>query len=472
MKYISTRSGAPDLEFEDVLLTGLSPDGGLYVPKTWPKFSKKEIRDLRGLNYAEVATKIIFPFIGNSIPKEIFKEIVTETYAEFNHNAIAPTKQIGPNQWVAELFHGPTLAFKDYPLQLVGRLFDYFLTKRNQKVTIVGATSGDTGSAAIEACRDRNTIKIFILHPKGRVSEVQRRQMTTVSSDNVFNLALTGTFDDCQDMVKALFADENFRDNYNLSAVNSINWARIMAQIVYYFWTAVSLGAPDQKFIYAVPTGNFGNVYAGYVARKMGLPIEKLIIGSNQNDILTRFFSSENVTGTMAMAPVISTSSPSMDIQISSNFERLIFDYYDQDGVAVASKLDEFRSNKKVELGNECWQKMREIFEGYRFNDAEVNTAIETLYKKTGELLDPHSIIGVLGGGKGHTDPTKIMVALATAHPAKFPATVEEATGVEPHLPAHLADLFKRRESFEVLPNNIDQIQDYIIEALEKGNPR
>ena len=472
MKYISTRSGAPDLEFEDVLLTGLSRDGGLYVPKTWPNFSNKEIRALHGLNYPELAAKIIFPFIGNSIPKKIFEEIVVQTYADFKHSAIAPTKQIGHNRWVAELFHGPTLAFKDYPLQLVGRLFDYFLTKRNKTITIIGATSGDTGSAAIEACRDRDTIKIFMLHPEGRVSEVQRRQMTTIKANNVFNLALNGTFDDCQDMVKALFADEEFRNNSNLSAVNSINWARIMAQIVYYFWTALSLGAPDHKFIYSVPTGNFGNVYAGYAAKRMGLPIEKLIIGSNENDILTRFFNSKNTNGTMSMAPVMSTSSPSMDIQISSNFERLLFDYYDRDGLTVSKALEDFRRNKTVDLGHQCWQKMCERFEGYRFSDSEVSTAISDLYQKTGELLDPHSAIGVLGGYKGHTDPTNILVALATAHPAKFPATVNEATGVTPHLPGYLSDLFEREENFDVLPNNIDDVRNYITKILERSKSR
>ena len=472
LKYVSTRSEAPDLKFEDVLLTGLGRDGGLYVPRFWPKFSKKEIQDLRGLNYAEVATRIIYPFIGNAIPKKIFDEIVNQTYSRFNHNAIAPIKQIAPNQWVAELFHGPTLAFKDYPLQLVGRLFDYILEKHNKKVTIIGATSGDTGSAAIEACRDRNSIKIFILHPEGRVSEVQRRQMTTATSNNIFNIALRGTFDDCQNMVKALFADEEFRKNYDLSAVNSINWARIMGQIVYYFWTAVSLGAPDRKFIFAVPTGNFGNVYAGYAAKKMGLPIEKLIIGSNQNDILTRFFSSKNTSGTMTMAPVIPTSSPSMDIQISSNFERLIFDYYDRDGMAVAKALKEFRSNKTVNFGSDCWKKMCKLFEGFSFSDAEVKTAIENLHKNTGELLDPHSIIGVLAGQRGHADPENIMIALATAHPAKFPTTVEGATGIKPQLPADLIDLFKRKENFDILPNNIDDIRGYIINTLEKSNSK
>ena len=463
MKYISTRSGPPGLEFEDVLLRGLSSDGGLYVPNVWPHFSKNEIRDFNGLSYTELAARIMLPFIGNSIPKNLFKTMIEEAYAEFNHQAIAPIKQIGNNQWVAELFHGPTLAFKDYPLQLVGRLFNYFLTKRGQKATIIGATSGDTGSAAIDACKDRDTIEIFILHPKDRVSEVQRRQMTTIKSENVFNIALDGTFDDCQDIVKALFADEKFRDTHNLSAINSINWARIMAQIVYYFWTALSLGAPDQKFIYAVPTGNFGNVYAGYVAKKMGLPIEKLIIGSNENDILTRFFSAKNTKGTMSMASVIPTSSPSMDIQISSNFERLLFDYYDRNGTAVASVLEDLRNNQTVNFGQKCWSEMRQLFDGYRVSKSEVSSAIANLYKTTGELLDPHSIIGFVGGQKGHTEPDKAMVTLATAHPAKFPLVVEEATGITPNLPPHLTNLFERDERFDVLPNDINQIRDYIV---------
>ena len=463
MKYISTRSGAPDLEFEDVLLAGLARDGGLYVPDSWPQFSKSDIRDLQGLSYAELAVQIMLPFLGGSIPEDDFREIVEESYAEFDHPDIAPLKQLGPNQWIAELFHGPTLAFKDYPLQVVGRLFDYVLKKRGKTVTIVGATSGDTGSAAIEACRDRDAIEIFILHPKGRISDVQRRQMTTVQSGNVHNMALDGTFDDCQDMVKNLFADEGFRDAYNLSAVNSINWGRIMAQIVYYFWTAVQLGAPDEKFVYAVPTGNFGNVYAGYAAKQMGLPIEKFIVGSNENDILTRFFE----TGTMSMAPVVPTLSPSMDIQISSNFERLLFDYYDRDGKAVALALGDFRKNKTVEFGQERWQAMREIFEGHRVSNEEIKSAIAELYKTTGELLDPHSIIGVEAGRRGHDDPETIMVALATAHPAKFPAAVEEASGVHPELPSHLSDLFEREERFDELNNNLDQMHGYITNKLK-----
>ena len=471
MKYVSTRSGAPDLDFEEVLLTGLGRDGGLYVPKNWPQFSKADINDLRGLNYSELAAEIMKPFVGNTIPTDSFKELIRETYAEFNHQAIAPLKQIGHNHWVAELFHGPTLAFKDYPLQLVGRLFDYFLTKRGQKVTIIGATSGDTGSAAIEACRDRDAIEIFILHPRDRVSEVQRRQMTTVRSKNVFNIALEGTFDDCQDAVKALFSDLEFRNTNNLSAVNSINWARIMAQVVYYFWTGVSLGAPDQEFIYAVPTGNFGNIYAGYVASRMGLPIKKLIIGSNENDILTRFFKPENIHGTMSMAPVIPTTSPSMDIQISSNFERLLFDYYDRDGIAVASALESFRNNKTFDFGNECWSKMLEIFEGYRVSNSETSNAIDNLYKTTGELLDPHSIIGFVGAQKGRDDPNNIIVNLATAHPAKFPEAVARATSITPELPTHLKDLFKRTEYYDILPNDINRIKKHIITKLESRNP-
>ncbi len=470
MKYISTRSDAPDLEFGDVLLTGLSRDGGLYVPKSWPQFSPSDIRKLSGLNYTELAKKIMLPFIGDSIPKNVFGTIVEHSYAEFNHPKIAPMKEIGHNQWIAELFHGPTLAFKDYPLQIVGRLFDYVLTNRHQKVTIIGATSGDTGSAAIEACRNRDSIEIFILHPAGRVSEVQRRQMTTVKSKNVYNIALDGTFDDCQDMVKSLFADESFRDTHNLSAVNSINWARIMAQIVYYFWTAVSLGAPEKKFNFAVPTGNFGNVYAGYAAMKMGLPIEKLIIGSNENDILTRFFSRENKKGTMSMSPVVPTSSPSMDIQISSNFERLLFDHYDRDGVAVAAALEEFRKNQTADFGQERWQSMCKIFEGYRVNNSEVQSEIANIHKTTGELLDPHSIIGVVAGRKGHTEPENVLVTLATAHPAKFPEVVTQATGITPDLPTHLADLFERKENFELLPNNLNKIRAYINDALEKRN--
>ncbi|MBT3916473.1 MAG: threonine synthase [Rhodospirillaceae bacterium] len=462
MKYISTRSGAPDLAFDDVLLAGLARDGGLYVPESWPQFSANDIRDMQGLSYQEIAIRIMLPFLGGTIPEADFAEIVNDAYAQFDHPAIAPIKQLSDDMWLAELFHGPTLAFKDYPLQVVGRLFDYVLKKRGERVTIVGATSGDTGSAAIEACRDREAIEIFILHPKGRVSDVQRRQMTTVLSGNVHNIALDGTFDDCQDMVKAMFGDESFRDAHNLSAVNSINWARIMAQIVYYFWTAVELGAPDQKFVYAVPTGNFGNVYAGYAAKQMGLPIEKFIVGSNENDILTRFFE----TGTMSMKPVVPTLSPSMDIQISSNFERLLFDQYDRDGKAVAKALEEFRESQSIEFGQGRWRAMQQDFEGFRVSNDETKAAIRSVYEATGELLDPHSVIGVIAGQQYEVASGVRKIALATAHPAKFPAAVEEASGVHPALPSPLADLFEREERFDELPNNLDQMRDFIAGKL------
>ncbi|MDP6926713.1 MAG: threonine synthase, partial [Rhodospirillales bacterium] len=338
------------------------------------------------------------------------------------------------------------------------------LKKKGEKATIIGATSGDTGSAAIEACRDRDAIEIFILHPKGRVSDVQRRQMTTVASENVHNIALEGTFDDCQDMVKAMFADENFRDRHNLSAVNSINWARIMAQIVYYFWTALSLGAPDRKFIYAVPTGNFGNVYAGYAARKMGLPISKFVVGSNANDILTRFFDS----GEMAMSPVKPTLSPSMDIQIPSNFERLLFEHYRRDGAAVAKVLDKFRRDGKINFGQSRWRAMRKNFESYRFGDNATKDFIGELLRTTGELLDPHSAIGVMAGQQTVPADDEVLIALATAHPAKFPAAVEEASGIVPALPQRLTDLFDREERLHTLPNDIGQVCSYIDSKLLK----
>jgi threonine synthase len=412
------------------------------------------------------------PFLGGAIPNDEFKKMVADTYSEFNHTAVAPIKQLGPNQWVAELFHGPTLAFKDYPLQLVGRLFDYVLKRNKKNVTIIGATSGDTGPAAIEACKGRDTIEIFILHPKDRVSEVQRRQMTTVQTGNVHNIALDGTFDDCQDMVKALFADNRFTDKNNLSAVNSINWVRIMAQIVYYFWTAVSLGAPNQKFIYAVPTGNFGNAYAGYVAKKMGLPIDKLIIGSNENDILTRFFASKNLQGNMSTAPVVRTSSPSMDIQISSNFERVLFDVYNRDGKDLARAIGDFRINQSVDFGHERWQELCKTFQGIRVNDEETKIAIDSALKSTGELFDPHSAIGLTAGYKGHSNPETIMIALATAHPAKFPATVKEASGILPVLPKRLANLFDRVEKFRTLPNDIKLVKNYITDKLTERKPK
>ncbi|MDX9859483.1 MAG: threonine synthase [Rhodospirillales bacterium] len=458
MKYVSTRGKAPILPFDDVLLAGLARDGGLYVPETWPRWTRRQIRSLRGLSYAELAVEVMQPFIGTSIPQTDFARIVADAYAGFGHAAVAPLKQMGGDRWVLELFHGPTLSFKDYALQVVGRLFDYVLKAKGQRVTIVGATSGDTGSAAIEACRDRDAVDIFILHPKGRVSDVQRRQMTTVPSANVHNIAVEGTFDDCQDMVKAMFNDAAFRDRFNLSAVNSINWARIMVQIAYYFAAAVALGAPDRAVTFAVPTGNFGNVFAGYGARRMGLPIPKLIIGSNSNDILTRYFTA----GTMETAPVVPTLSPSMDIQISSNFERLLFEFYRREGGRLAPVMERFRAKGTVSFGRGRWQRMRKIFDGTRLDDAGTRDEIRRVYQETGEMLDPHSIIGLVAGERLRAADGSALVAVATAHPAKFPVAVEEATGVRPELPARLADLFERRERYDVLPADIGAVKEFV----------
>ena len=466
MRYVSTRGSAPDLSFEQVLLAGLARDGGLYVPETWPKFSKAEIRAMRGLPYSDVALQVMRPYVAGAISDDDFKAMIDAAYQSFGHPAVVPLKQLDANLFLAELFHGPTLAFKDCALQLVGRLFDHVLAKRGQRVTIVGATSGDTGSAAIEACRDREAIEVFIFHPKGRVSDVQRLQMTTVQSPNIHNIALEGTFDDCQDMVKALFADEALRDRYNLSAVNSINWARIMAQIVYYFTTALSLGAPDRKLAFAVPTGNFGNVFAAYAAHRMGLPIEKLIIGSNANDILARFME----TGRMEMAPVTATLSPSMDIQISSNFERLLFEHYKRDGKAVAKAMETFRRERAVDFGKARWQAMRKLFEGHRLGDNGTKEVISAIHKMTGELIDPHTAVGIEAAGRalleGGLAPETAIIAMATAHPAKFPAAVEAATGIYPALPPRLADLMNRQETCTSLPNDIARVKTFLDERL------
>jgi threonine synthase len=376
---------------------------------------------------------------------------------------------LGRDEWLLELFHGPTLAFKDYALQLIGRLFDHVLGRRGERITIVGATSGDTGSAAIEACRDRAAMDIFILHPKDRVSEVQRRQMTTVLSPNVHNIAIEGTFDDCQDLVKGLFADAAFRDEVGLSAVNSINWARVMAQIVYYFWAALRQGAPDRAVAFAVPTGNFGNVYAGYAAREMGLPISRLIIGTNQNDILTRFFE----TAAMEIRGVEPSLSPSMDIQVSSNFERLLFDMVGRDGARVAALMKAFRETGRLDVSPEALRQVRRLFAAHRLSDPETLAAIKRIYDDTGQLLDPHSAIGVAAGRACRRPEDGPLVALATAHPAKFPDAVERATGVRPALPAALADLYAREERCTVLPNDLatvrNRINEYVRERRRAG---
>lgn len=458
MKYVSTRGQAPVLEFEDVLVAGLARDGGLYLPETWPQFSMEEIRAMRGLPYHELAVRVMLPFVGSAVSEATLRDIAAETYRGFNHAAVAPLKQLDSSLWLMELFHGPTIAFKDYAMQFLGRMFDHVLKKRGERVTIVGATSGDTGSAAIEACRDRDAIDVFILYPHNRVSEVQRRQMTTVDAPNIHTIAVEGTFDDCQDLLKAMFNDIAFRDEIRLSAVNSINWARIMAQIVYYFHGALSLGGPDVPVRFSVPSGNFGNVYSAYAAKSMGLPIDQLIIGTNVNDILTRFFD----TGELAMADVRPTISPSMDIQISSNFERLLFDLYDRDGAALAAAMQTFRAERKLPVSDNRWRHVCELFSACRVDDDQTRAEIKLTLDQAGELIDPHSAIGVRAARERRRDDTLPTIALGAAHPAKFPDAVVDACGQKAALPPHMADIFERNEHVAVLPNDLGEVQKFI----------
>jgi threonine synthase len=435
LRYVSTRGQAPALAFDEVLLSGLARDGGLYVPEAWPRLSAVELKRLAGRPYAELAAAILRPFVGGTIADADLAAMAADAYRGFGHPAVAPLKQLDANDFLLELFHGPTLAFKDYALQLVGRMFDHVLKARRRRVTIVGATSGDTGSAAIEACRDRDAIDIFILHPRGRTSEVQRRQMTTVASANVHNIAIDGTFDDCQDLVKAMFNDAAFRDEHGLSAVNSINWARIAAQIVYYVAASLALGAPSRKIAFAVPTGNFGNVFAAYAAARMGVPIARLVIGSNRNDILARLIGS----GEMAMAPVEPSLSPSMDIQVSSNFERLLFDLVGRNGATVEAMMRRFRKSGRLKLTETRARRLRGLFAGARVDDEQTLASIRRTWQRTGELVDPHTAVGLEAAGKVERDPAVPLVALACAHPAKFPEAVERATGIRPSLPARLS---------------------------------
>jgi threonine synthase len=462
MRYVSTRGDAPILGFDDVLLAGLARDGGLYVPETWPKFSAVEWRALAGLPYADAAFRILRPYVGDAIAEADLARLCAESYAEFGHPAVAPLRQIGANDWLLELFHGPTLAFKDFALQLVGRLFDHVLKKRGTHVTIVGATSGDTGSAAIEACRGRESIEVFILHPHGRVSEVQRRQMTTVAANNIHNIAVEGNFDDCQDLLKAMFNDAEFRDRLHLSAVNSINWARIAAQIVYYAVSALALGAPGRPVAFSVPTGNFGNVFAGYAAQRMGLPIQRFVIGSNRNDILFRLLQS----GTMKMEAVEPSLSPSMDIQVSSNFERLLFELAGRNGKAVATMMKRFRKRGELKLSPARHQRLTRLFAGARADDAETLATIQRVYETTGLLIDPHTAVGLAAASAQRGDPAVPMITVSTAHPAKFPEAVEKATGIRPKLPPRLDDLFQRPERMTVLPNDEARVKEFILDRV------
>jgi len=459
VKYISTRGKAPALEFEDVLLTGLAPDGGLYVPEFLPHFTPEEIMSWRGLPYHELAFNVMYPFVEGSIDAEDFRAIVTETYESFPHKAVAPLVQLDTNEWVLELFRGPTLAFKDFALQLLGRLLDYVLEKRQQHVVIMGATSGDTGSAAIEGCKHSKHVDIFILHPYQRVSEVQRRQMTTVVGDNIHNVAVRGNFDDCQKMVKASFADQSFLGgDTQLVAVNSINWARIMGQLVYYFHASLSLGGPHRSLSFSVPTGNFGDIFAGYLARDMGLPIQQLVVATNRNDILHRFMSGNHYEPRKLQH----TLTPSMDIAISSNFERLLFDLYGRNGDAVANFLEK-TAEGAMSLEEPRWQKARALFDSFAVDDEETCQTIADVFAETEYLLDPHTAIGVRAARACRRDITVPMITMGTAHPAKFPEAVEKSgVGVEAELPQHLADLFERKEEYSVLDNKISEIQDFM----------
>jgi threonine synthase len=461
LQYLSTRDAGPTparLSFDEVLLAGLAPDGGLYVPERVPVLSPDAIAGLAGLSYSALAARIVGIFAGPRIGGLPLAPLVADSYAGFGHAAVAPLKELDKGLWLMELFHGPTLAFKDYALQLVGRLFDALLTQQGTRVTIVGATSGDTGSAAIEACRDRDAVDIFILYPQGRVSEVQRRQMTTVDAANVHAIAVEGTFDDCQDLVKAMFADAAFRDRLNLSAVNSINWARIVGQIVYYFAAALALGAPHRPVSFSVPTGNFGNVLAAHMARRMGLPIAELVIGTNRNDILARFLAS----GKMTIGGVEPSLSPSMDIQVSSNFERFLFELKGESGAAVVAAMREFRATGTLPVSESEWRSAQRQFTGHRVDDAGTRASIAATWQASGELLDPHSAVAVAAARAADRDKAIPMVALACAHPAKFPDAVEAATGIRPALPPHLSDLLTRRERIAVLPNDIAAVQRYV----------
>jgi threonine synthase len=451
MRYISTRGQAPRRDFAGVLLTGLAEDGGLYVPETWPVFSPSDWRAMRGLPYHALAERVLQPFIAGSIPSATLSALCRDVYAGFDHPAVAPLIQLDGSLFVQELFHGPTLSFKDLALQLIGRLFDHVLAKRDARITIIGATSGDTGSAAIEACAGRERVDIAILHPHNRTSEVQRRQMTTVTAPNVGNIAVEGTFDDCQDLVKAMFADAAFRQEMRLSAVNSINWARIAAQVAYYAAAALALGAPDREVAFSVPTGNFGNVLAAWVARRMGLPVARLIVGSNRNDILARFLSVND----MSIAAVEPSLSPSMDIQVSSNFERLLFELLDRDAAATAATMAEFRRTGRMAVSDPCWHRCRTVFHGFRLDDAGIEEEIARVHSETGYLVDPHTAVGI-AAAKAHPPGHGVTtVAMATAHPAKFPDAIERAVGRRPALPPRLADLLQREERFTVVPNDL-----------------
>ena len=458
MEYISTRGSAPTLDFADATLAGLASDGGLYLPRAWPRFTPDEIAAMAGLPYAELAARVMQPFVGDSLTPARLLELTTQAYGGFAHAAVTPLKQLDQQHWLLELFHGPTLAFKDVALQLLGLLFEEFLARGGDPLTIVGATSGDTGSAAIDAVAGRARIDIFMIHPKGRVSDVQRRQMTTVLAPNVHNIAVEGTFDDAQSTVKRMFNDPALTSRFAIGAVNSINWARLMAQVVYYFAAALQLGAPRREVAFAVPTGNFGDVFAGYVAAQMGLPVARLIVATNVNDILHRALTS----GDYSAGTVTRTASPSMDIQVSSNFERLLFDLGGRGGAATAAQMAGFEATKAMQLTNLQREGAARLFSSARADADQMAQALRWAYENTGELLDPHTAIG-LHAARASDLPAEVpIVTLATAHPAKFGDAVERATGQRPMLPARIGDLFEREERLVDLPGGYDAVADYV----------
>ena len=459
MHYISTRGNAPTLDFRAAMLTGLASDGGLYVPERWPSFSSEEIAEMAGLDYVETAVRVMAPFVASNLTEDELRALCATAYGRFAHAAVTPLVQLDHHHWLLELFHGPTLAFKDVALQLLGLMFDKFLADSPNHLTIIGATSGDTGSAAIDAVAGRDKVDIFMLHPKGLVSDVQRRQMTTVLAPNVYNIAIEGDFDTAQALVKLMFNVPDFAGRFHLSAVNSINWARLMAQIVYYFYAAVRLGAPDRNIAFSVPTGNFGDVFAGYVAERMGLPVERLIVATNVNDILHRALSS----GDYSTGTVTPTATPSMDIQVSSNFERLLFDLGGSDGNAMATQMAGFEADRRMQLTNLQRDGAAMLFSSDRIDGDQMAGALQWAHENCGETLDPHTAIGLAAARLAKLGDTPI-VTLATAHPAKFPDAVERATGTRPPLPARMGDLFDREERYVTLPATFEAVSAYIAE--------
>ncbi len=467
MEYISTRGAAPALDFEGATLAGLASDGGLYLPREWPRLTHTQIRELRGLSYAALATRIMRPFVAGSLTEDELGALCEAVYGDFGHAAVTPLVQMDETHWLLELFHGPTLAFKDVALQMLGHLFETFLERRDERLTIVGATSGDTGSAAINAVAGRDRIEIFMLHPHERVSEVQRRQMTTVRAPNVHNIAIDGSFDDAQRHVKRMFADCEINQPLNLGAVNSINWARLMAQIVYYFHSALQLGAPDRAVAYSVPTGNFGDVFAGYVAAKMGLPIERLIVATNVNDILHRAISE----GDYSTGETTATITPSMDIQVSSNFERLLFDCGGadgkRDGAAMAAQMADFDEARAMTLTAAQRDGAAALFSSARADQDDTARALQWAYRNADQVIDPHTGVGLhasLGAvAAGHVKPGTPIVTLATAHPAKFRDAVERAVGVRPALPSRVGDLFGREEHYTQLAGDYETSRDFVL---------